>query len=128
MFLGRFGHHFKKSSLVHVGFFLAGAVLLMLGNPFNIWVAFLLVFFLGIGNAFIAAPLQTILHEKIPRIVRGRVFGVQNMLINSAFTFPVVIFGRVADIYGLKIIIISLGALVLAAGLFDRYVLRFRKA
>lgn len=50
------------------------------------------------------------------------------MFINSAFTFPVVILGQMADLIGLRTIIVSLGALVLISGVFDRYISRFREA
>ena len=126
--LGRYGHNLKKTSLVHIGFFAAGAALLMLGRTQNVLAVFVLIFFLGFGNAFIVAPLQTILHEKIPRVVRGRVFGVQNMLINSAFTFPVVILGELADLIGLRIIIISLGSLIIIFAIFDKFVFNHRTA
>lgn len=128
LFLGRFGHHFKKNSLAHAGFLLAGVNLLLLCNAHNIWIVFMSVFFLGVGNAFVISPLQTILHEKVPRVIQGRVFGVQNMFINSAFTFPVVILGQVADLIGLRVIIASLGALVLISGVFDIFVSRIREA
>ena len=128
LFLGRLGHRFKKNNLAHTGFLLAGASLLLLSNTQNIFVVFILIFFLGLGNAFIVSPLQTILHEKVPRVIRGRVFGVQNMFINSAFTFPVVILGQVADITGLRAIMMALGAFVLISGVLDILVSRFREA
>ena len=128
LFLGRFGHRFKKNRLAHIGFLMAGSALLLLGNTENIWIVFASVFFLGVGNAFIVAPLQTILHEKVPRVIRGRVFGVQNMFINSAFTFPAVILGEVADLIGLRVIIVLLGVSVLLSGVFDMFISRFRKA
>lgn len=127
LFLVRFGHHFKKNNLVHAGFLLSGATLLLLGNTQNILIVFMVVFFLGAGNAFIISPLQTILHEKVPRVIQGRVFGVQNMFISSAFTFPVVILGQVADLIGLRAIIASLGAMVLISGVFDMFVSGFQK-
>jgi predicted MFS family arabinose efflux permease len=128
LFLGRFSHRFKKKNLVFAGFVLAGASLMLLGRLTNVWIVFGLVFSLGLGNAFIITPLQTILHEKVPRPIRGRVFGVQNMLINSAFTFPVVILGEMADLIGLRIIIISLGFAILTVGVFDRFLSRFKGA
>lgn len=126
LFLGRFGHRFKKGRLVFIGFLLGGISLLLLSEIKNIWVVLLLVFLLGLGNALIVTPLQTILHERVPRVIRGRVFGVQNMFINSAFTFPVVILGEMADLIGLRIIIVFLGASVLISGVFDMFVSRFR--
>ncbi|MEE8638696.1 MAG: MFS transporter [Candidatus Margulisiibacteriota bacterium] len=128
LFLGRFAHRFKKGRLVFIGFLLGGVSLLLLSQIKNIWAVFTLIFFLGLGNAFIIAPLQTILHEKVPRVIRGRVFGVQNMFINSAFTFPVVILGEVADLIGLRVIMLLLGALVLISGIFDMFVSRFQEA
>ncbi|MFC1568514.1 MFS transporter [Candidatus Margulisiibacteriota bacterium] len=127
LLLGRFGHHFKKNNLVHTGFLLSGASLLMLSNSQNIWIVFTSVFFLGVGNAFIVSPLQTILHEKVPRVIRGRVFGVQNMFINSAFTFPVVILGEAADLVGLHTIITLLAILVLLTCIFDIIISRLHR-
>ncbi|OGC25331.1 hypothetical protein A2247_01185 [candidate division WOR-1 bacterium RIFOXYA2_FULL_41_14] len=124
LFLGRFGHHFKRNRLAHIGFLLAGLALITLSQTQNIWLVFIAIFFLGTGNAFIVTPLQTILHEKVPKVVQGRVFGVQNMFINSAFTFPVVILGEIADLVGLHTIIASLGVLVLLTGLLDTIVNR----
>ncbi len=126
LFLGRFGHRFKKNRLTHFGFLFAGSALLILSRVENIWIVFISIFFLGAGNAFIVAPLQTILHEKVPRVIRGRVFGVQNMFINSAFTFPVVILGEMADLIGLQTIMLSLGVLVLISGVFDLFASMFR--
>jgi len=125
LFLGRFSHHFRKANLIFCGFLLAGSSLILLTRLTDIFSVFALVFFLGMGNAFIVTPLQTVLHEKIPRPIRGRVFGVQNMLINSAFTFPVVILGEFADLIGFRAIIISLGALILLTGVFDRFISKY---
>jgi len=127
MLVGRFGHRFKKDSLAHVGFLLAGTALLLLSGTQDVWLVLLTVFFLGMGNAFIVTPLQTILHEKVPKTIRGRVFGVQNMFINSAFTFPVVILGELADLIGLRTIMIALGAAVLISGALDTLLSFFRK-
>jgi len=128
LFLGRFSHRFKKNRLTHIGFLLAGSTLLLLSRTQNILVVFASVFFMGVGNAFVVAPLQTILHEKVPRAIRGRVFGVQNMFINSAFTFPAVILGEVADLIGLRVIIVLLGLSVLSIGVLDIFISRFREA
>ncbi|MEA3494114.1 MAG: MFS transporter [Candidatus Margulisiibacteriota bacterium] len=127
LLLGKFSHRFKKRNLVFTGFLLAGFSLLLLSKLTTVWIVFTLVFLLGLGNAFIITPLQTILHERVPRIIRGRVFGMQNMLINSAFTFPVVILGEMADRIGLRIIIICLGITILSVGVFDRFLSRFNR-
>ena len=127
LFLGRFGHRFKKSHLAYSGFFLAGTSLLLLAHAQDIFIVLTAIFFLGVGNAFIVSPLQTILHEKVPRPIRGRVFGVQNMFVNSAFTFPVVILGELADLTSLQTIIFSLGVFVLISGTLDAIITWLRQ-
>lgn len=121
-YLGHYGHNYRKTHLVYIGFLLAGTALLALSQTRNIYLVFTAIFFLGAGNSFIVTPLQTIMHEKVPRVVHGRIFGVQNMFINSAFTFPVVLLGEVADLIGLSKIIASLGIGVLVLGLADIFI------
>jgi len=127
LILGHYGHYFKKNNLAHLGFLLAGSSLLLLAWANNLWVVLALIFLLGAANACIVSPLQTILHEKVPRAIRGRVFGVQNMFISSAFTFPVVIFGEIADLIGLHQVLILLGTIVLASGLLDLLIQKLEK-
>ncbi|MFH0886954.1 MAG: MFS transporter, partial [bacterium] len=86
----------SKGSISIFGFILLGLMLICLAYTRNMQLAFTFAFFLGFGNAMITATIQTILQENIPRQMRGRVFGIQNMLINSAFTLPVVLFGGLA--------------------------------
>lgn len=127
-FLGNFSHKFKKGTLVALGFLFSGISLLVLPYSADLVLSLFLIFFLGMGNAFIVAPLQTILHENIPEEIRGRVFGVQHMIINSAFTFPAVIMGALADVWGIKTIAIILGSLILLSGIFDRFFSKFKNA
>jgi hypothetical protein len=56
----------------------------------------------------------------------GRVFGVQNMLVNSAFTLPVVLFGFIADLWGILFAISVLGAAVLLMGVAGIFLPKFR--
>ena len=48
----------------------------------------------GIAYAFVAVPAQTQLQEELPSEVRGRVFGVLNMLVSLASFLPIIIVGR----------------------------------
>lgn len=65
-------------------------------------------------NVLINSTIQTILQSVVPAGMRGRVFGVQNMLINSAFTFPLLIFGAIADGWGIRTAIAALGVTMIA--------------
>jgi MFS family permease len=70
---------------------------------------------LGICYAFVAVPAQTQLQEELPADVRGRVFGVLNMLVSIASFLPIVIVGPVADFIGTPAVILGSAVLV---GLF----------
>ena len=54
----------------------------------------------GISYAFVAIPAQTQLQEDIPPEVRGRVFGILNMLASVASFLPIIIVGPLSDIFG----------------------------
>ena len=47
----------------------------------------------GMAYAFVAIPSQTQLQEEIPEDVRGRVFGILNMLVSVASFAPIIIVG-----------------------------------
>lgn len=124
--LERLRHYFKLGTIVVTSFLASGAVLIWLAFVTNITLALILILFLGLGNIYITSAIQTILQHKIPRQIRGRVFGVQNMLVNSAFTLPVVLFGAIADFWGVVVAIIVLGATVLAMGLAGIFLPKFK--
>lgn len=117
--LGHISHNFKKSQIVFFGFSISGVALMLLSGTRNIFLALFYCAVLGFGNILINATIQTILAHKTPKSLRGRVFGIQNMLINFAFTLPVVIFGTIADYFSLAAAIFILGLIVLLSGLIS---------
>ena len=124
--LGKLSHYIKKGTLVILGFLLSGSILISLAYSSDLKYALVLTFFLGICNIFVTSSIQTILQQKIPKGIRGRVFGVQNMLINSAFVIPVVIWGVIADIWGIRPALALLGGIVLAVGLASIFAPKFK--
>ena len=75
-------------------------------------------FILGIAYAFVAIPAQTQLQEELPENVRGRVFGVLNMLVSIASFLPIIIVGPIADVVGTPIVVqgAALVTLLVAVG------------
>jgi predicted MFS family arabinose efflux permease len=124
--LEKLRHYFKLGTIVVASFLMSGLVLISLAFVKDIRVAVVPIFLLGLGNIYITSSIQTILQHKVPRQIRGRVFGVQNMLVNSAFTLPVVLFGFIADIWGILFAISALGVLVLATGLAGLFLPKFK--
>jgi MFS family permease len=73
-------------------------------------------FFAGIAYAFVAIPSQTQLQEDLPESVRGRVFGVLNMLVSVASFLPILIVGPIADLIGTTAMLILVAIFVSLAG------------
>ncbi|MFA5839074.1 MAG: MFS transporter [Candidatus Margulisiibacteriota bacterium] len=131
MFLGmtmldRLRRYMSKGAIVIVSFIISGLVLIFIGQVTNLPLALFLIFLLGLCNIFITSSIQTILQQRIPRRIMGRVFGMQNMLINSAFVFPVIIAGFVADLYGVGFALNILGWIVGLTGLAGIFLPKFK--
>ena len=62
----------------------------------------------GVGYAFVAVPSQTQLQEELPEEIRGRVFGVLNMLVNIASFLPIILVGPIADVIGPNAVLLCL--------------------
>ena len=73
-------------------------------------------FFAGIAYAFVAIPAQTQLQEDLPEDVRGRVFGVLNMLVSVASFLPILIVGPIADLVGTTIVLVLVAAAIGLSG------------
>ncbi len=125
-FLERLRQYMSKGMIVVLSFIVSGLVLIFMGQVSELRAALVLISLLGVGNIFITSSIQTILQQRIPRKIRGRVFGVQNMLINSAFVFPVIIAGAVADAYGVRLALGVLGWIVVLTGLAGIFLPKFR--
>jgi predicted MFS family arabinose efflux permease len=75
---------------------------------------------LGIGASLVAIPSQTTIQDDTPEAMRGKVFGLQNNLINVALSLPLVLAGAVVSRYGLMPVLWGLAAITLVAALIER--------
>lgn len=75
-------------------------------------------YFLGFFNVSIVIPAQTVLQEYTPEDLRGRVFGVLNMLMSSLATLPVILVGSLADWLGTVTLISTIALCIMFIGLF----------
>jgi MFS family permease len=75
-----------------------------------------IAFFAGIAYGLVAIPSQTQLQEDLPADVRGRVFGVLNMLVSVASFLPIIIVGPISDLVGTTAVIFVVALGVLASG------------
>jgi MFS family permease len=74
-------------------------------------------FFAGISYSFVAIPAQTQLQEDLPPDVRGRVYGVLNMLVSVASFLPILVVGPIADIIGTTMVLVLVALLIGVSGI-----------
>lgn len=66
----------------------------------------------GVAYAFVAIPAQTQLQLDLPIEVRGRVFGVLNMLVSVSSFLPIIVVGPVSDLVGTTNVIIAVAVFI----------------
>ena len=79
-------------------------------------VVVVIAFFAGIAYAFVAIPAQTQLQEEIPEDVRGRVFGILNMLVSVSSFLPIIIVGPISDLFSTTAVILGVAVLIGTSG------------
>lgn len=81
-------------------------------------VVIVVAFAAGVAYAFVAVPAQTQLQEELPPSVRGRVFGVLNMLVSIASFLPIIVVGPIADVVGTSAVVqgAAIATLLVAVG------------
>jgi MFS family permease len=76
-----------------------------------------IAFLVGAAYVVVAISSQTQLQEELPEDVRGRVFGVLNMIVSIASLAPMIVAGAVADAVGVPAVILVVGSFVCLWGL-----------
>jgi MFS family permease len=140
LLLNNYGKYVARRRAIEVGLVLLGVLLVLLtvagpvsrvltgvgeGVPLVdlsaltslVAVVVAIAFVAGIAYGIVAISAQVQLQEDIPADVRGRVFGVLNMLISVASILPIIVVGYIADQIGTTAVILTAAAFVLASGL-----------
>ncbi len=125
MIVAQIGHSFKRHRLAAIGLgIIAWSLVLISQLKGNLILNLLMCGVLGVGAALLAIPAQTTIQEDTPVSERGRVFGLQNNLINIALSLPLVLAGTMVSRYGLSPVLWLLAALALLAAFLERPWLR----
>lgn len=74
-------------------------------------------FLLGAATVGIIIPSQTILQESTPKEIRGKIFAVLAVLMNTFALFPILLAGVIADVFGVIPVFISLGIIIFCIGI-----------
>jgi MFS family permease len=119
--VAQLGQRLKRPHLAAAGLGTIGWSLLLLGQlRGNLTFTLLLCAVLGVGAAMLAIPAQTTIQEDTPEAMRGKVFGLQNNLINIALSLPLVLAGTVVSRWGLLPVLWALASIALLAALAER--------
>lgn len=123
-FVAQIGVRMKKSRLVVPGVILSGILMLLLSffsrlSSTNINVLYLVVvtcFLLGVFNAFVIVPANTIIGERSAESIRGRIYGMFNTSSALAAILLVTTVGYFSDIFGISRVLSVLGGGIILLG------------
>lgn len=120
--VGQFGQHFPRVRLGILGSL--GITAALLGLAFvntQLWPSLLLIGFLGVSSAIVGIPMQTTVQEKTPEDMRGKVFGLQNNVVNIALSLPLALAGLAETYLGLTAVFFGLAAFVCVGSILTWY-------
>ena len=118
--IAQIGKKFNRRNLASAGLGIITFALILLGQSLgSLYLTVILCGCLGVGAALVAIPSQTTLQEDTPKNLRGKIFGLQNNLINIAVSLPLVIAGAIVSKYGLLPVLWLLAFAALIAGLLE---------
>lgn len=121
--VGQFGQRFSRRDLSLCGSL--GMTATLAGLSFAdtyLWPSLCLIALLGFCAALVGIPMQTTIQEKTPEEMRGKVFGLQNNMINIALSLPLALAGLAETVFGLPGVFLGLSCLVAAGGLATWYI------
>ena len=81
--------------------------------PFTPYMLFMGLF--GLAMPMLNTPIMTMLQEKVDPQYRGRVFGIMTMINTSMMPLGMVIFGPIADIISIEILLLGTGVVTVLA-------------
>ena len=128
--LNAYGRLFTRRRAIEGGMFGLGIALLALAlaQPLStrlslsislLSIVIVVAFAAGVAYAFVAVPAQTQLQEELPAQIRGRVFGVLNMLVSIASFLPIIIVGPIADNVGTSAVVMGSAIVVLVVAVIS---------
>lgn len=142
--IGSFLHKYSRSKLTKFGLFLIGISTLLLpyGSAVEsrdivqfinlylphilrinvIHIMVFLAFVLGFATSFVFVPANTVLQEETSDESRGKIYGVLNTFIGIMSILPVVVAGGLADLIGVKAVIVGTGLIVIVIAFLRTFI------
>ncbi|NMG09084.1 MFS transporter [Brasilonema sp. UFV-L1] len=120
--LGLFGQRFSHTLLSLCG--CLGMTVSLIGLSIftkQLWIVLLLITLLGVFGALVGIPMQTAIQTETSPEMRGKVFGLQNNVINIALSLPLALAGIAETFVGLHLLFLALAAIVFSGGILIWY-------
>jgi predicted MFS family arabinose efflux permease len=116
--IGNVGQRFSHQKLSLWGSLGVGMSLLALSlSTKSLALALFTTTILGLSAAFVGVPMQTDIQSETPPSMRGKVFGLQNNVVNIALSLPLAVAGIAETRFGLRPVLVSLALMAIAGGL-----------
>lgn len=123
--LGQYGQRFAPIQLSLYGSIGMAACLISLSVfTHQLWLVLGSIALLGVFAALVAIPMQTTIQKETPPEMRGKVFGLQNNVINIALSLPLALAGVAETLIGLQAVFMSLAAIAIAGSILTWYICR----
>jgi MFS transporter, DHA3 family, macrolide efflux protein len=90
--------------------------------PFFVGMVSVTAFVFGVAYAFITVPAMVLLQEQLRDDIRGRVFGVLNVLVSIFSFLPLIFVGPIADVWGVAPVFVLAALVVFGVWLGGRAV------
>ncbi|TDE93902.1 MFS transporter [Occultella glacieicola] len=95
--------------------FVFGGLTAALGLAPNLWVFLALMFGIGLFVPLFSTPSFTVLQETVEPERQGRVFGFVGLVMAVSMPLGMAVFGPLADLYSVEVLMIAAGVLLIAA-------------
>ncbi|MUL37076.1 MFS transporter [Gloeocapsopsis dulcis] len=123
--LGQYGQRFVAIQLSLYGSVgIAGCLIGLAIFTENLLLVLLLITLLGGFASLVAIPMQTAIQKETSPEMRGKIFGLQNNVVNIALTLPLALAGVAETFIGLQAVFLSLAAAAIAGGILTWYICR----
>jgi MFS family permease len=84
-----------------------------------LYIAGVVAVVLGMSNAFILAPSQSLLQSRAPENARARVWAAFFMVANGVAFIPIIFAGALADLFGVVTVLFGMGLILIVAGAYQ---------
>ena len=118
--LNYIGQKFSRAQLSLYGSIGVAVALVGLSFSQSLWLSLLCLVGMGVFSASVAIPSTTTIQSETPEEMRGKVFGLQNNVINIALSLPLALTGLAETAVGVPTVLLCLAAISAMGGIFTQ--------